>query len=101
MNTHLEVERKYVSETGRSIYRKTKMDTLVFCEQYVEWLTNQLINNQICKANKEVVLACKWVAELSNEGYSLHDIECVLKDSKQKYESYKKRISELKPKRNK
>jgi len=35
----------YKKETGKTIYRKTKLDTLVYDEEYVHWLQEKVINS--------------------------------------------------------
>lgn len=62
-------------------------------------------NLQVCPADerppvseKERQLANKWITELTEAGYTPHDMVCIFREARRKYDDYKKRMSQLKSK---
>jgi chorismate mutase len=54
---------------------------------------------KITVSEKERQLANKWIAELTEAGYTPNDMVCIFREARRKYNDYKKRMSQLKNKK--
>lgn len=56
MKTHDDIRFEYTKETGCSVYRKTKIDTLVYDEEYVHWLERKKIANDADTGDRQLTI---------------------------------------------